>query len=129
MLPKKQPKKKVAPPKPGVIVNCYDLKGVKKHQTKHINPYFCNHRIKVPLRGVLIGSSGSGKSNLLMNIINQMQSTYNHIYVYTQAREPIYDFLREELPANVLTIKYSLICARSPKTGIMASRWSCWTIW
>ena len=90
------------------IVNCYSLKKVKKHATKYINPHFKTHGIKVVFRGLLIGSSGAGKTNLLMNIISQMAGTFNHIYIYTQAQEPIYTFLQEEIGPGLLTIRYDL---------------------
>ena len=89
------------------MINSYELPGVKQFQKKHINPNYKNHGITVPFRGILIGSSGSGKTNLLLNLINQMPNTFNHIYVYTQAQEPIYDFLQEEL-GDVFSIYYSL---------------------
>jgi hypothetical protein len=57
---------------------------------------------------VLIGSSGSGKTNLLLNIINQFSNTFNHIYIYTQAVEPLYEYLESQLGPDMLTIKYSL---------------------
>ena len=90
------------------IVNCYDLKKVQKHTKKYINPHFKTHGIKVPFRGLLIGSSGAGKTNLLMNIISQMSGTFNHIYIYTRATEPIYTFLQEELGPGLITIRYDL---------------------
>ena len=100
------PKKKTKNEPSTEILNFYDLKKVKEHMTKSINPHYNIHHIKVPFRAILIGSSGSGKTNCLMNIINVMQSTFNHIYVYTQAEEPIYSFLQEELGRDMLTISY-----------------------
>ena len=107
------PKKKVT--KSNDILNFYELEKVKKFQTKSINPNYNVHHISVPFRGVLIGSSGSGKTNLLMNIINQFANTFNHIYIYTQAKEPLYDYLESQLDSEMLTIKYSLDDLRSFK--------------
>lgn len=90
------------------ILNLYNLTKVQKHMDKSINPYFNVHHIKVPFRAIMVGSSGSGKTSTLLNLINIMPKTFNHIYLYTKAREPIYDFLREELDDDLLTISYDL---------------------
>lgn len=90
------------------MINFYTLKKVDKFKTKSVNPNYNKHNISVPFRGVLIGSSGSGKTNLLLNIINQFSNTFNHIYIYTQAVEPLYEYLESQLGPDMLTIKYSL---------------------
>jgi hypothetical protein len=89
-------------------INFYTQKKVKKFLTKSINPHFEDHGIKVPFRGVLVGSSGSGKTNTLLNVIAKMGGTFNHIYIYTRAQEPLYDFLKSQLPDGVLSIHYDL---------------------
>jgi energy-coupling factor transporter ATP-binding protein EcfA2 len=76
--------------------------------TKSINPNYNFHQISVPFRGLLIGSSGAGKTNLLMNIIVAMPKTFNHIYIYSKATEPLYDFLTSQLSSDLLTISYDL---------------------
>ena len=102
------PKKKIDTPPSTKIVNLYENKKVQKHMDKSINPYFNVHHIKVPFRAIMIGSSGSGKTNCLLNLINIMPKTFNKIYIYTKAREPIYDYLREELGDDLLSISYDL---------------------
>jgi chromosomal replication initiation ATPase DnaA len=99
------PKKKQIIPS---IVNFYELQKVKKFQTSAPNPNYKNHHIKVPFRGILIGSSGSGKTNLLLNVIVQMANTFNHIYIYTKAKEPLYEYLESQFNSDLLTIKYYL---------------------
>jgi hypothetical protein len=108
MPPKKSKMKKV-----DNIINFYELKKVDKFKTKSINPNYDKHHMTVPFRGVLIGSSGSGKTNLLLNIINQFSNTFNHIYIYTQAHEPLYDYLESQLGTDLLTIKYDLDSLRN----------------
>lgn len=95
------------------IINCYKLKKVQKFMKKSINPQFKKHNIKVPFRGVLIGSSGVGKTNLLFNIISQIADTFNHIYIYTRATEPLYDYLESQLDPSLLTISYDLDSLRN----------------
>lgn len=116
-MPKKKTDTSSPAQPPTKIINCYSLEKVQKHSKKHINPFYATHKIKIPFRGLLIGSSGAGKTNLLMNIISVMSAgkgksnkkgTFNHIYIYTRAREPIYDFLTEELGPAFITIRYSL---------------------
>jgi hypothetical protein len=89
-------------------INFYNQKKVQKFLTKSINPHFKEHGIKVPFRGILIGSSGSGKTNTLLNIIAKMGGTFNHIYLYTRAQEPLYEFLKSQLPEGVFSIHYDL---------------------
>ena len=108
MPPKKRTVKKAPQQDSTEIINFYLDKKVQKFTTKSINPHFNKHGIKVPFRGILIGSSGSGKTNLLMNIIRQMADTFNHIYIYTKAQEPLYDYLESQLSTDLLTIKYDL---------------------
>ena len=90
------------------IINPYESREVQKHMTKSINPFKKFHNISVPFRGCLIGSSGSGKTATFLNICSVMSKTFNHIYIYTRAREPLYDYLREQLDDTLLTISYDL---------------------
>ena len=95
------------------IINFYELKKVKKLNKQSINPNYAQHGIKVPFRGLLIGSSGVGKTNLLLNIVNKMAGTFNHIYIYTKASEPLYDYLTSQLSSELLTIAYDLDSLRN----------------
>lgn len=97
------------------MINFYELPKVKKFLPTSINPNYNKHHIKVPFRGLLIGSSGSGKTNLFCNILEQFRDTFNHLYVYTQAPEPLYDFLNSQLDSDVFTIKYGLQAYRDFK--------------
>ena len=107
MAPKKKTINKAEIIEPDII-NFYSNKKVQKHMTKSINPNYDFHQISVPFRGILIGSSGAGKTNLLMNIIVAMPNTFNHIFIYTKATEPLYDFLTTQLSSDLLTISYDL---------------------
>ena len=90
------------------MINFYELKKVQKFMTKSINPNFKYHNIKVPFRSINIGSSGSGKSNMILNLISQMGDTFNHIYIVTQAVEPLYEYLQSQISDEMLTIFYGL---------------------
>lgn len=90
------------------MINFYEQKKVQKFMPKSHNPYYKEHGIKLPVRGALIGSSGSGKSNFLLNIISQMRNTFNKIFIYTQAEEPLYNYLKSQIDDDLLTISYNL---------------------
>jgi hypothetical protein len=110
--PKTSKKKKVTNNTTG-IVNFYSLDKVQKFQTKGINPNYKKHHIKVAFRAILVGSSGAGKTNVFLNILVQMANTFNHLYIYTRAQEPLYDYLVSQLGSDLLTIKYDLDSCRT----------------
>jgi len=108
---KKATKNKVIAEDNNEIINFYELPKVQKFLTKSINPNYdkgTKHGIKVPMRGIMTAASGGGKTNLLFNVIKNMGNTFNHIYIYTQATEPLYDYLLSQLDSDVLTIKYGI---------------------
>ena len=71
---------------------------VNENKTKHNKnwPYIPDH----PYRILIIGGSGSGKTNALINLINE-QNDIDKIYLYaSHLREPKYEYLikkREDL--------------------------------
>ena len=69
-----------------------------KYLTKSHNPNFKIHGLNLPFRMLIIGGSGSGKTQTLMNIIHNMNDTFNEIYVITKNKqEPIYEYLEDKL--------------------------------
>jgi len=87
------------------MINFYDLKEVKQMMPKTINPGFKGHGISLFFNSLMIGASGSGKTNCLLNLLNVFKNTFNHMYIFTKAEEPLYLFLQKKL-GNLLTIKY-----------------------
>ena len=79
------------------MINFYENKGIKKYLTKSDNPHFEETQIKVDTRILIIGSSGSGKTNLLMNYIKLSPNTFSHIHVVFKTFEPLYELLKEKL--------------------------------
>ena len=104
----KKSKAKKAQPISAEPINFYELESVQKFTQKSINPNYDIHNISVPFRGAVIGSSGAGKTNFLLNLISVMGGTFNHIYVYTQAQEPLYDYLQSRIPDEMLTVSYGI---------------------
>ena len=71
------------------MINFDDV--VNENKTKHIKnwPYIPDH----PYRILIIGGSGSGKTNALINLINE-QNDIDKIYLYARdLSEPKYEYL------------------------------------
>jgi ABC-type dipeptide/oligopeptide/nickel transport system ATPase component len=82
------------------IINFYELDEVKKFAYNYINPNydFESMPLKHPLRQVIVGASGSGKSNILLNLIYAMDATFEKIIIFTQDKdEQLYNYLENEL--------------------------------
>ena len=76
------------------LTNFYEHKGVRKFMKDNHNPNFKIHGIKVPFRMLIIGSSGSGKTSTLLNLIKVMSNTFTRICVITKDKqEPLYQYL------------------------------------
>ena len=76
-----------------------------KYLTKSHNPNFKVHGIKVPFRMLIVGSSGSGKTQTLLNLIHNMGNTFNDIYIITKNKqEPLYEYLEDKLGDKGLTV-------------------------
>jgi len=89
------------------IINFYELEKVKKYAIEYINPNFNfkNMPLKHPFRMVICGASGSGKSNILLNILNQMNNTFEKIIIFTQDKnEQLYDFLEDSISSELFQI-------------------------
>ena len=87
------------------MINFYELKEVKAMTTKAINPGLKDHGIKLFFNSLMIGATGTGKTNCLLNLLNVFKNTFNHMYIFTKGEEPLYTFLQKKL-GNLLTIKY-----------------------
>ena len=66
-------------------------------QPKIHNPNYEIHKITLPFRALINCASGSGKTNLLLNIIYEMNNTFHKIIVVTKAPEPLYDMLVDRI--------------------------------
>lgn len=75
------------------LINFYSqIKSKKTH-----NPYEDIHMLSLPFRGLIVCSSGSGKSNLLLNILYEMHNTFHKIVIVSKESEPLYDHLQDKL--------------------------------
>ena len=94
MPPKKKDKKAT-----GEIVNMYE-KMPKRFLDNVENPNFHLHNLKLPLRACIVAPSGSGKSNLLVNILSLFcdgDGTFADMTIITRNKdEPLYRWLTDK---------------------------------
>jgi len=89
------------------IINFYELDEVKAFCPEYHNPCYCPESmpLKHPMFLVIVGCQGSGKTNILMNIIQKMDSTFNYIKIFTANKEePLYLFLESKINKPYLEI-------------------------
>ena len=89
------------------ILNFYELDGVKVFCPDYNNPAYNRNTmpLKHPMRSVIVGASGSGKSNVLLNIIKKMDKTFNTIKIFTQDKsEALYLYLESVIDKPFLEI-------------------------
>ena len=85
------------------MINFYEHRDIQKLLPKYHNPHFQDTQIKVPFRMGIIGSSGGGKTQMLLNLIAKMNDTFGHIHVVYKASEPLYEFLEKKIGAKFIT--------------------------
>jgi len=75
-------------------INFYSLLKNKKI----INPNYNLHKIKLPFRMLIASPSGSGKTNMLCNLIYHMDNTFHEIIICVKsADEPLYELMIDKL--------------------------------
>lgn len=81
--------------KPDKLTNFYDRINpafVKKYH----NPHIVDHELEIPFRMLIIGGSGSGKTNVLLNLLQRMSGTFEKVIIVCKdADEPLYNDLAE----------------------------------
>lgn len=89
------------------ITNFYELEECKKFSTEYINPNYneFDFPIKHPQMSIIVGATGSGKSNVLLDMIKKMSGTYEYIKIFTQDKsEQLYEFLESKIEKPYLEI-------------------------
>ena len=83
------------------FVNFYDILPDKIKGKGLPNPKFNVHKMNVPTRILIVGASGSGKTNTVLNLINCMAGTFTTIDVITKnGDEKLYNFLKLKTKEN-----------------------------
>ena len=73
------------------------------------NPHYDIHHIKLPFRMIIAGNSGSGKTQTLLNLLYNMPSTFEKIFIVTKNKdEPLYNYLEDKFGKEGLSIKEGL---------------------
>ena len=96
------PKKKDKPPS-NEVVNFY-TKLPASLKPKYHNPNIAHHQIGLPFRILVVGGSGSMKTNLICDMISRMGDTFGNIKIISKAQEPLYDFLKMKIPPSHLQV-------------------------
>lgn len=82
--------------------NFYEIIPKRFKPVSH-NPHYDRHKISVPFRACIIGGSGSGKTNCLLYIIQEMGNTFGQIIVCLRTRdEPLYQWLAHKIKGDQL---------------------------
>jgi hypothetical protein len=72
---------------------------------KYHNPNIASHQMKIPFRALIIGGSGSGKTQFLMDMISRMSGTFNLIILCVKSvDEPLYQYLISKVDPDMLHI-------------------------
>lgn len=80
------------------IKNYYKDKNVKKFIKSYDNPSYESCYMKHPFRLLIVGSSGSGKTNVAIEIIKRLSGTFDLLVLVTRdASEPLYQYLQSKL--------------------------------
>lgn len=89
----------------GKIINMYEK--IPKHLlNKADNPNYHLHHLSLPFRMCIVAPSGSGKTNLLVNLIHKFSNgngTFQTIHIITRnADEPLYKWLNSKCEQIVI---------------------------
>lgn len=81
-------------------INFYETIKTKK---KSLNPNKNRHGIDIPFRMLIAAPSGSGKTNMLCNLIHLMDKTFHEIIICVKSGdEPLYEMLCDRLKGSVI---------------------------
>lgn len=82
------------------ITNYYETIKIKKVR----NPGYSTHGLDLPFYGLILGGSGSMKSNLLVDFIQKSSGSFTQIIIVCRnVDEPLYNLLQEKAKGVVIT--------------------------
>lgn len=72
---------------------------------KKVNPNYDVHGIDIPFRMLIVGASGSMKTNSAMDVFEKFNGTFDHVTVVCRNKdEPLYNLLAKSLPDDQVTM-------------------------
>ena len=90
-------------------INIYKTKKLQKYLNNEIDNQKEFTGIGISKHILLCGSTGSGKTNALLNYLiltsKPKLGTFSHIFLCYKTQEPLYDFLKDELKNNLTEYK------------------------
>jgi len=73
--------------------------------TKLPNPHYEKHHITVPFYGIIVGGTGAGKTQTLLNLLKKMNGTFEKIVLCLKSsQEPLYQWLINKIPEDQLEV-------------------------
>lgn len=90
------------------LINFYTLDRIQKKLPKYKDGQYEHTKIKIDTRFLIVGASGAGKTNALMNYIYLTtlgKGTFDHIFLCYKTEEILYDDLIEQLGENISVYK------------------------
>lgn len=78
------------------IINFYEIDEIKKNKINN-KVFYKSVEMNLPCRIGLIGATGSGKSNVLLNFLGRLPSVFTKIIIVHKLEEPLYDYLKEQI--------------------------------
>lgn len=86
------------------VKNFYEELGSKQDPEKD-NPNYKEHGIKIPFRMLVVGASGSMKTNSALDVFSKFSGTFVKLIVVCRNEdEPLYQYLKKTIPADQLEI-------------------------
>jgi hypothetical protein len=97
------------------ILNFYDVISKGKKVKRKQYPNYDTYKLSVPNRFMLVGSGGSGKTNILLNLILGVGAWTKIVMLVKMPDEPLYQYLIDEirkveakLKVDILTVSDTL---------------------
>lgn len=83
------------------LINFYDIIPEDLKRKTH-NPHYKKHGIKLPMRVLIAGGSGSMKTSTLLNLLHKMPNTFSYIIVCCKSKdEQLYNYLELKAQGSI----------------------------
>ncbi len=93
------------------IINFYELDDVKQISKPSIDNLYPTTDIKINTISLIIGGTGTGKTNAIMNLLalsSKGKGTFSKIIIVCKTDETLYTYLKKKIPDDKLTIYHSI---------------------